>query len=85
MPRTDSFSLGFLTVLQKLRQQLMALENKFIAIYPITEANYHESHSNSGPKTAYSKQLDRKTTLKAIIFYAKNVVIELWLTCAIAP
>ena len=49
------FSTGFFTVLQgckRLRQQLMALENKFNAIFPYTEANWHESHSNSGSKTA---------------------------------
>jgi hypothetical protein len=59
---TDSFSSSFLTVLQKASpatQQLMAVKNKFIAMFPPTEANCHESHSNSGSKTAHLRR--RKT------------------------
>ncbi len=66
----DSFSSGFLTVLQKTSpatQQPMGLENRFdchsslqqkqirLPFFPATEANCHESHSNSGSETASSQ------------------------------
>jgi hypothetical protein len=35
-------------------QQPDGLENKFIAMFPSNRANCHESHSNSGSKTANS-------------------------------
>jgi hypothetical protein len=89
--KNTPFSSGFFTILQNaspVRQQLMALENKFCChFFPRHRANCHESHSNSGSKTALLRHemknetplltVPSRSSLKKHAFYGILAMVSL--------